>query len=227
MTDAAGGARGSARRQDVPHCASQSGHSGQLGPGTNPAWVRIPTLPAGSAFATWSARQARQGGTRAVCAGPQGPAVRMRACGALRLLGHRADSRPAPRTLPPPRQHGGWKQGWGAGLSPQPPGPAAPSRGLLSLAACVQGFGASLELPRGWVGGLRVPQAALGWQTRLGSRWGHPGLTPGRRVPLGHRTSVTVWTAVLWLLGRRDLLQQKRDTEVAGGQSGTSGGCPA
>lgn len=96
MTDAAGGARGSARRQDVPHCASQSGHSGQLGPGTNPAWVRIPTLPAGLAFATWSARQARQGGTRAVCAGPQGPAVRMRARGALRLLGHRADSRPAP-----------------------------------------------------------------------------------------------------------------------------------
>lgn len=132
-----------------------------------------------------------------------------------------------PCALPPPCQHSGWKQGWGAGLSPQPPGPAAPSRGLLSLAACVQGFGASLELPRGWVGGLRVPQAALGWQTRLGSRWGHPGLTPGRRVPLGHRTSVTVWTAVLWLLGRRHLLQQKRDTEVAGGQSGTSGGCPA
>lgn len=227
MTDAAGGARGSARRQDVRTVLRRAATAASWAPApTRPGFgsrlcPRVQRSPPGA-----PGRRSREG--PGLCAQvlrvPQCACVRAEPCVC-------SDTEPTPdlplRTLPPPRQHRGWKQGWGAGLSPQPPGPAAPSQGLLSLAACVQGFGASLELPRGWVGGLRVPQATLGWQTRLGSRWGHPGLTPGRRVPLGHRTSVTVWTAVLWLLGRRHLLQQKRDTEVAGGQSGTSGGCPA
>lgn len=80
-----------------------------------------------------------------------------------------------PCALPPPRQHSGWKQGWGAGLSPQPPGPAAPSRGLLSLAACVQGFGASLELPRGGGGRPVGPPGHPGMADQAGVTLGSPG----------------------------------------------------
>lgn len=207
MTDAAGGSGGLARREDIPHCASESGHGGELGPGTDTAGARIPALPWGSGFTTSSARQTRQGGTRAVCAGFQGPAVRMRACaGAPPLLGHAADSRPAPLP-PPPRLHRGWKRGWGARQCH----PSHRDLPLLPGGSTVRQL-VSRDSVQAWSGGGEVQWGRRTtrppWDGRPG--WSHPGLTPGLRVPAGHRTSVTVWAAVLWLSGRSHLLRQKR-----------------
>lgn len=133
----------------------------------------------------------------------------VRAPGAPPLLGHAADSRPAPLP-PPPRLHRGWKRGWGARQChpshrdlPLLPG-GSTVRQLVSRDS-VQAWSS-----HGGGGGAQWGRRATRppWDGRPG--WSHPGLTPGLRVPAGHRTSVTVWAAVLWLSGRSHLLRQKR-----------------